>query len=216
MSASSEPGSERAMVAGAPAHTRGRGPGLRERKKARARAAIQEQALRLFHEQGYAETTTLQIAEAAEVSPSTLFRYFPTKADIVRYDALDPILFAAYREQPADLTPIAALRRAAREMLDQVPPETMNQQWERARIILSIPELRAAMFDQPEEVEAAFAEAETARTGRSPDPFDVRVLAAAIGAAVFAVVRAGPDGASGGYAEALDRAFALLESGLAL
>ncbi len=190
--------------------------GLRERKKARAREAIQEQALRLFHEQGYAETTILQIAEAAEVSPSTLFRYFPTKADIVRYDALDPILFAAYRGQPADLTPVAALRRAAHEMLDAVPRETLDGQWERARIILSIPELRAAMFDQPDEVETAFAEAERARTGRAPDPFDLRVLVAAMGAAVFAVVRSTPDEASDGYAAALDRAFALLESGLPL
>ena len=47
-------------------------PSLRERKKAKTRAAIQEHALRLFHEQGYEETTVEQIADAAEVSPSTL------------------------------------------------------------------------------------------------------------------------------------------------
>jgi len=42
--------------------------GLRERKKAKTRAAIQEHALRLFRERGYAATTVEQIAEAAEVS----------------------------------------------------------------------------------------------------------------------------------------------------
>jgi len=41
--------------------------GLRERKKARTRAAIQEHALRLFREHGYDETSVEQIAEAAEV-----------------------------------------------------------------------------------------------------------------------------------------------------
>ena len=43
--------------------------GLRERKKARTRAAIREHALRLFREQGYQRTTVEQIAAAANPVP---------------------------------------------------------------------------------------------------------------------------------------------------
>ncbi|MGA9598513.1 MAG: helix-turn-helix domain-containing protein, partial [Acidimicrobiia bacterium] len=52
---------------------------LRQRKKERARLAIQAAALTLFEDQGYDNTTVEQIAAVAEVSPSTVYRYFTTK-----------------------------------------------------------------------------------------------------------------------------------------
>src|SRR5215471_13419905 len=94
--------------------------GLRERKKAKTRAAIQRHALRLFQEQGYDATTVEQIAAAAEVSPSTFFRYFPTKEDVGLYDALDPLLFSAFRAQSPELSPIEAMRRAIREVYEHM------------------------------------------------------------------------------------------------
>src|SRR5271154_4796427 len=86
--------------------------GLRERKKARTRAAIREHALRLFREQGYDATTVDQIADAADVSPSTFFRYFPTKEDVVLQDDVDVLALGAFEAQPAGLTPVAAFRAA--------------------------------------------------------------------------------------------------------
>ena len=83
------------------AERQAQGLGLRERKKARTRATIQKHALRLFRQQGYEATTVSQIAEAAEVSESTLFRYFPTKEDIVRWDEFDPLIVEAFKAQPA-------------------------------------------------------------------------------------------------------------------
>src|SRR3984893_4957161 len=91
--------------------------GLRERKKARTRASIREHALRLFREQGYHKTTVEQIAAAAEVSPSTFFRYFPTKEDVVLQDDMDIRMMAAFEQQPPGLGPIAAVRGAIREGL---------------------------------------------------------------------------------------------------
>jgi len=66
-------------------------PGLREQKIAKAKVLIQECALRLFAEQGYSKTTVEQIAEAAEVSSSTFFRYFQTKEAIVAALACEAI-----------------------------------------------------------------------------------------------------------------------------
>jgi AcrR family transcriptional regulator len=58
-------------------------PGLRVLKKQRTREQIVNVAHELFDRYGYREITIAQIAEAAEVAPSTLQRYFPAKSDIV-------------------------------------------------------------------------------------------------------------------------------------
>ncbi len=194
------------------ASTGERPSGLRERKKERTRAQIQHAALRLFASQGYDQTTVEQIAEAAEVSVSTLFRYFTGKADIVRYDALDPILFEAYARQPAGLSPIVALRGATQAMLAHLPPGTMREQLDRGRIVMAIPELRAAVLDDmANNLNGQFREAEITRTGREPDPFAVDVLVGALGGAITAAMRSahGDD-----MEQILDRTLALLEQGL--
>ncbi len=56
--------------------------GLRERSKARRRAAIIRAAFGLFAERGYHATTVADIAAAAEVAPRTVAMYFPAKQDI--------------------------------------------------------------------------------------------------------------------------------------
>jgi AcrR family transcriptional regulator len=76
--------------------------GLRERKKEKTRNLIAHEALRLFREQGFDEVSVVEVAAAAEVSKATLFRYFPTKEDLV--------LHRVVRERPPGLTPTAALR----------------------------------------------------------------------------------------------------------
>jgi AcrR family transcriptional regulator len=154
--------------------------GLRERKKARTRAAIREHALRLFREQGYHATTVEQIAEAAEVSPSTFFRYFPTKEDVVLQDDFDVVTLAAFEHQPAELSPIAAFRAAWAETYAALTEEELARLEETSAMTMAIPELRARAVDELTRTIDVAARATAKRTGRDPDDFAVRNLVGAI------------------------------------
>jgi AcrR family transcriptional regulator len=52
----------------------------RELQRLETRRTLAEHALRLFHEQGFDETTVEEIASAAGVSPRTFFLHFATKS----------------------------------------------------------------------------------------------------------------------------------------
>jgi AcrR family transcriptional regulator len=190
--------------------------GLRERKKAKTKAAIQQHALRLFGEQGYQATTVEQIAEAVEISPSTFFRYFPTKEDVVLYDVLDPPVIAAFRAQPAKLSPIQALRSAMWAVLAELPAEELALQRERDRLIRSVPELRARMLDEFARNLDLLAEVVAERVGRQADELAVRTLAGAvIGVGIAAWSTAG-DHTMTDYIALMDASLAQLEAGLPL
>ncbi len=154
--------------------------GLRERKKARTRAAIREHALRLFREQGYDATTIEQISAAAEVSPATFFRYFPTKEDVVLQDDFDVVTLQALEAQPSDLSPVAAFRAAAAASRAQMSADDVARFAETTRLTLSVPEIRARALDELIRTIDVISAAIAARTGRSPEDFAARNLAGAI------------------------------------
>lgn len=154
--------------------------GLRERKKAKTRAAIQHEALRLFKEQGYQETTVEEIADAAEVSPSTFFRYFPTKEAVVLTDDYDPLILEAIRTQPSELGPIAAVRAALRSLFTGLGTEELDDMRDRAELALAVPELRAATLDQFAQTIRQITVVVADRLGRTSDDFAVATLAGAI------------------------------------
>jgi len=191
-------------------------PGLRERKKARTKAAIQEAALRLFGAQGYENTTVEQIAEAADVSPSTFFRYFGSKEDVVIYDALDPMFIESFRAQPPELGPIAALRGAMRDVFAGLNQEQLAEMSERGRLVYMVPELRERMADDMIRTAALFNNEIAARVGRSADDIEVRVFTGALMGALMAALLPALLDPNPDYLGGLEPVFEFLEKGMKL
>ena len=160
-------------------------PGLRERRKQKTRWAIQEHALRLFAEHGYDATTVEQIAAAAEISPSTFFRYFATKEDVVIVDRYDPMMIEAIVHAPTELGPVAALRHALRTAMAAIPAEELDQVRLRVRLVFAVPALRARSVDNILGTVDALAPSVAGRMGRDPDDLAVRSL---VGACIGALI----------------------------
>ncbi|HZQ30578.1 MAG TPA: TetR family transcriptional regulator [Mycobacterium sp.] len=166
---------------------------LRERKKVKTRETIRREAFRLFDENGYANTTVEQIADAAEVSPSTFFRYFPSKESVLLADDMDPVMLEALARQPADLTPVAAVRKAAEETFATMSEDQWEVERTRQRLIFSIPEIKAAHYDEYYRTIRMIAEALSQRLGRDRNDFELRVFAGALTGAIMGVVdQSGP------------------------
>ena len=194
--------------------------GLRERKKARTRAAIREHALRLFREQGYQRTTVEQIAAAAEVSPSTFFRYFPTKEDLVLQDDMDTRMIEAFERQPAGLGAIAAVRGAIWEMLASYNEADLDVIRETTTLTMTVPEVRARAVDEFGRTIAVISEALAKRAGRPADDLAVRTVAGAIIGVIMSITMPWEGWSSDRQIvdmfARIDQALALLEDGLPL
>lgn len=84
------------------------GLSLRERKKKKVHNLILNVSGELFDLHGYDKTSMSEIANAAEVSPATVFNYFGTKDNIL-VSIMKPVLVRAYDsadimlEQPGDV-----------------------------------------------------------------------------------------------------------------
>ncbi|MFJ8545488.1 TetR/AcrR family transcriptional regulator [Streptomyces sp. NPDC093586] len=190
-------------------------PGLRERKKARTREAIRAAAYGLIREQGYDTITVEQIADRAEVSPSTVFRYFPVKEDIVLTDAYDPLLLEGFRARPADEPWPVSVRCVMREVIVrgvEADPEAARL---RTRLMSEVPAVRSRMLESTSVTGRLLARAIAARTGLDPEGVEVRVLSASLVACLVEVSRYWAEhGHEENLADLAERALDVLEHGL--
>ena len=188
-----------------------RPPGLRERKKIRTRETIRREALRLFDANGYANTTVEQIAAAADVSPSTFFRYFSNKASLLIPDQmLDPII-EAFLAAPSDLSPIAAYRRAVGQAFSSMAGTEWAAEIERQSLLYTLTEGQAALYLEWIDTIAQIAEALAVRLDLPADDYRLRVPAGAMAGVMMSAMAGRPM-----PPEEIARALAFLDAGLPL
>ncbi|MFC7305235.1 TetR/AcrR family transcriptional regulator [Streptomyces monticola] len=155
--------------------------GLRERKKLKTRLAIRRATYGLIESQGYEATTIEQIADAAEVSPSTVFRYFPTKEDIVLTDEYDPVMEAELRDRPLDEPMLESLRYIitahVRAILEQGGEDERKELYVRTKLMIEVPAVRSRMMESMSVTGRLVCRVIAERTGRDADDLKVRVFA---------------------------------------
>lgn len=131
-----------------------------QRRRRRARAHVTRVALRLFTEQGYAATSAEQVAAAADLSRSTLFRYFTDKDDLL-FGLEDDLLVtatAALESAAHAQPPWSALHTASLALAGEIDAEH-QMLVERERIIATSPALQARAAAKHRRWEAALTQA---------------------------------------------------------
>jgi AcrR family transcriptional regulator len=154
--------------------------GLRERKKLKTRRAIRAAAFSRFNTQGYEGTTVDQIAADADVSPSTFFRYFPTKEDLIITDDYDPIMEAELRSRPAEESMLESLLQAMILPLRTVLAEEREFILLRMRLLQENPAVRARSLVELNRSRDMLLRVFAERTGRPSEDLALRVQIAAL------------------------------------
>ncbi|MFL6076926.1 MAG: TetR/AcrR family transcriptional regulator [Mycobacteriales bacterium] len=160
--------------------------GLRERKKERTRQALSETAIAMFLASGFDQVSVADIAAAAEVSKPTLFKYFPTKEDLVLHriaDHEDEAARTVATRRPGE-TPLAALRRHFLDGLARRDPVTGLSDHPAVlafhRLLYTTPSLAARIPQFTGRAEAALAAALRDTTPTDPDDITPEVAAAQV------------------------------------
>ena len=163
--------------------------GLRERKKLKTRRAIRAAAFNRFTTQGYEGTTVDQIAADADVSPSTFFRYFPTKEDLVITDDYDPIMETELRARPPEESILESALHAMIEPLRTVLADEREDMLLRMRVLRENPAVRARSLVEMDRSRDMLVRVFAERTGRPATDLALRAQIAALLAATTEAVQ---------------------------
>jgi AcrR family transcriptional regulator len=191
---------------------------LRERKKQKTKRAVMDIALRLFSEKGFDATTVEEICAEAEISPSTFFRYFPTKEAAAfpdedeRIATVENELRARPEGEPLHVT----IRRSALALVDH-DLEAKGDFQARVELMGREPAILAYATKTQNEAAELFTRILAEQTGVDPHTdlrprLVVSAAFAAVGAAWTAWVN---EEGTGDLRVLVDEAFDLVDAGLA-
>lgn len=150
---------------------------------------IQRCAVELFEADGFEKVTIEQVAEAAEVSPSTVYRYFGTKERLVLHDDHDEMLLQLLPGLLASGDLMTAVERAIDLMTPEhtIDPDDLTTR--RVRLWFEVPEIQAATTLMVDELVDAAAAAVAARPSMNLTEPEARVVMAGIAGVLVAAIR---------------------------
>jgi AcrR family transcriptional regulator len=140
-------------------------PGLRVRKMLKTRLQIQEAALRLFQERSFDNVSVEHIANEAEVSPRTFFRYFESKEGVLFTTSDDDFaaLQAMVRSHLPGQCPLVAVKEALLQFASYLE-EQREFILARHRLVVQNPTLRPYYLNLQRSWEYAISECLAAST----------------------------------------------------
>ena len=162
---------------------------LRERKRLATMRRVQSVALDLFEAHGFDEVTVERIAEEAEVSPSSIYRHFGTKEQLVIWDEFDPAALAAIEEELEHTPPLEALRKVVEAIMQQAVETDERRIHRRLRIAFANPTVEAASALQTYEMAGLIAAVLAAKLDRDPGDLDVQVVSHAFAGGLLGGLR---------------------------
>ena len=162
------------------------GPGLRERKNARTRAAITRAALELALESGFEHATVAKIAERADVAPRTVHQWFPSKEDIVLAAFDLPIERLTSELATGEGTTLDRVRRWI-EIESQARTEPDDLTRLRHQLLLTDPHLRAGQRARQQAIEDLLAASIADETSLPESAVAPHALAAAVVTSLLAM-----------------------------
>jgi AcrR family transcriptional regulator len=149
--------------------------GRREEKKQETRERLRAAAFGLFERRGYDATKIDDVARAAGVSPRTVYRYFPSKADLIYWDTAENIarLKELIASRPKAEPPFAVLRETLIAFAPTLDTEVSVQ---RGQIIAADQTLYRYSLEMRDALGSAMGEALVQRGGPGASEPERRLL----------------------------------------